>query len=156
MQLQNEVRIDAAPDRGFAFFAQMHENYLRWHPDHLLFEWRGEPGLAVGRRCYFEERIAGKLYRKEMRFTEILPDRRIRFVPVGLLLRSILPWITFEFMPQPGGQFQFRQSLRLRIGPIAAWLNRRDLDAVRRHMAEEGDNLKSILETGAPVHVRRA
>jgi hypothetical protein len=38
------------------------------------------------------------------------------------------------------------QDIHLRIGPLAAWLNK--LDAVRRHMREEGENLKRLLEHG--------
>jgi len=34
----------------------------------------------------------------------------------------------------------------VRTGPIGAWLNRREFDAVRQHMHEEGENLKRIVE----------
>lgn len=156
MLLQHEILIEATPDRGFDFFQHMQENYLRWHPDHLRFEWRQEPRLEVGNRCYFEERIGGKLLKKEMRFTEVVADRLIRFVPTAALLRLFLPWITLEFTPVADGTFRFRQRIPVRIGPIGAWLNRRDFDAVRLHMRQEGENLKAILETGLPVHAGQA
>jgi hypothetical protein len=41
------------------------------------------------------------------------------------------------------------QNVQLRIGPLAAWLNRRELEAVRHHMREEGDNLKRFLSASA-------
>ena len=35
----------------------------------------------------------------------------------------------------------------LRVGPLAAWLNKRELDAVREHMRVEGINLKRFVES---------
>ncbi len=154
MLLRHETSIDAPASAAPAFFAAMDENYLRWHPDHLRFEWRRGRGLAPGVTFYFEERIGGQLLKKQVTFTEIQPDRLIRFVPDSRMLRLFLPSVTFEFIAEGPDRFLLRQSLPLRIGPLAARLNRRMLDAVRRHMAEEGENLKAILETGQPLHVR--
>jgi hypothetical protein len=42
-----------------------------------------------------------------------------------------------------------RKGPALRAGPVGAWLNRREFDAVRRHMREEGQNVKRLLESGA-------
>lgn len=155
MLLQHEIAIDAPAAAGPPFFAAMDANYLRWHPDHLLFVWRQGRGLAPGVRFYFEERIGGQLLRKEVVFTEIQPDRLIRFVLTSRLQRLFLPSITFEFLAEGPARFRFRQSIPIRIGPAGAWLNRKAFAAVRRHMVEEGENLKAILETGSPVHIRR-
>ena len=37
--------------------------------------------------------------------------------------------------------------IHVRMGPLAAWLNRRDTAAVRQYMREEGANLKRIPKT---------
>jgi hypothetical protein len=58
-----------------------------------------------------------------------------------------LPRILFRVEPAGSG-FAVTQEIHLRIGPLAAWLNRRELEAVRRHMSEEGENLKRLLEQG--------
>ncbi|CAN5819151.1 hypothetical protein BH20GEM3_BH20GEM3_09110 [soil metagenome] len=42
---------------------------------------------------------------------------------------------------------RFFTELHIRTGPVGAWLNRREFNAVRQHMREEGENLKRILET---------
>ena len=39
------------------------------------------------------------------------------------------------------------QRIKVRTGPIGAWLNRGEFNAVRVHMKEEGENLKALLET---------
>jgi hypothetical protein len=41
---------------------------------------------------------------------------------------------------------RFIAELHIRTGPVGAWLNRREFNAVRQHMREEGENLKRILE----------
>ena len=145
-QFEDSIAIDAAPAAGFAFFENMATNYTRWHPDHLKFEWRNGVGLAVGNVFYFEERIAGKLQKKETRITEVIPDRYFAFTMVNPIFRFFLPHLSFGFEPQGSG-FVFRAELRLHgIGPLGRRLNRREFDAVEVHMAEEGQNLKRLLE----------
>ena len=143
---EDSIEIAAPAERGFAFFERMDENYTRWHPDHLRFEWRQGRGLAVGNVFFFEERIAGKLQRKETRITEVVPDRYFGFTMVNPLFRFFLPHLSFGFIPSAAG-FVFRAELRLHgIGPLGRRLNRREFEAVEVHMAEEGRNLKAILE----------
>lgn len=142
---EDEAAIDAPPEVGFAFFDQMEDNYTRWHPDHLLFEWRKGRGLAVGNEFYFEERIAGKLQRKLTRITEVRPDRYFAFTMVNPLFRFFLPHLSFGFEPDGSGMI-FRAELRLHgIGPLGRRINRREFEAVERHMAEEGKNLGLLL-----------
>ena len=145
-QFEDEIEIAAPPEAGWRFFETMEANYTHWHPDHLKFEWRDGRGLAVGTTFYFEERIAGKLQRKLVRITEVDPGRQFSFTMVNPLFRFFLPHLHFSFDPTPGG-FRFGAVIRLHgIGPLGRRLNRREFDAVETHMAEEGRNLKSILE----------
>lgn len=145
MILSDQVTIDAAPERVFLFFEAMEDNYLRWHPDHLVFRWLGERGVKPGNRFHFEERIAGKLLKKTVRFTRVEPGRHVEFTPQWWLMRAFLPRILFRMSPGGGGAL-VTQELHLRTGPLGAWLNRREFDAVRRHMHEEGINMKRLLE----------
>jgi hypothetical protein len=57
-----------------------------------------------------------------------------------------MPSISFAIEPHENG-CDLTQRIKVRTGPIGAWLNRREFDAVRTHMKEEGENLKTILET---------
>lgn len=148
MILEASTSIDASPEAVFAFFENMDANYRRWHPDHVLFRWESEPGLRVGGVFYFEERIGGKLLRKRVRFNRIEPGQLIEFVLTNPLYRLILPRIAFAIQPEDHG-VRVTQTIPIRTGPIGAWLNRREFDAVRVHMREEGENLKRILEAGS-------
>ncbi len=80
-----------------------------------------------------------------MRFVEADPDRYIEFKPTSLLIGLLMPHISFTIEPRPNG-CELTQRIKVRTGPIGARLNRREFDAVRTHMREEGRNLKRILE----------
>lgn len=140
------AEIRGSSGRLFSFFAGMEENYLRWHPDHVAFRWLDAPALKPGTRFYFEERIAGKLLKKTVVFTQVIPGQLIEFAPVSRFFALFLPRISFIVTPNAAG-FSVTQEIVIRTGPVGAWLNRREFDAVRKHMQEEGGNLKRLLET---------
>ncbi|MFC6731070.1 MULTISPECIES: SRPBCC family protein [unclassified Haladaptatus] len=145
MLLEETTRIQASPEAVYGFFESMEANYERWHPDHIEFRWLDEAGLAQGSEAYFEERIAGKTQQKTVRFTEVVPNQYIEFRPTSLLVGLLMPSISFTIDPHEDG-CDLTQRIRVRTGPIGARLNRREFDAVRKHMKEEGENLKAILE----------
>lgn len=145
MLLEDRTLIEAPPERVFGFFDAMAQNYLRWHPDHARFEWRQGDRVAVGNTFYFEEVIAGRLLKKEVVFTAVEPGRFMAFAPTWWLMRLFLPSMTFETRPHGTGT-EFVAAIRVRTGPVGARLNRREFDAVRQHMREEGENLKRLME----------
>ncbi|WP_254279515.1 SRPBCC family protein [Haloarcula marina] len=145
MLLEEATRVSAPPEAIYRFFETMDANYERWHPDHIEFRWVGGDGLAQGAEAYFEERIAGKTQQKTVRFTEVVPDRYIEFKPTSLLVGLLMPSISFTIDPHENG-CDVTQRIKIRTGPIGARLNRREFDAVRAHMQEEGENLKTLLE----------
>ena len=145
MWLVESTWVDAPPREVFRFFAEMEENYTRWHPDHVSFRWLDGGGLEAGSEAHFEERIGGKHQEKTVEFTEVDPGRYIEFRPTSRLVAVLMPHVSFTIDSRPDG-CEVTQRIRVRTGPIGAWLNRREFDAVRRHMGEEGENLKRILE----------
>jgi hypothetical protein len=136
--------IRTTAEQVFAFFAAMESNYGRWHADHVLFRWLDPPAVKKGVRFYFEERIGGKLLKKTVAFTRIEPGALIEFAPTSRLFRLFLPRISFRIRQANGG-IVVTQDIYLRIGPLAARLNRRELDAVRLHMRQEGENMRRLL-----------
>lgn len=146
MILQETTEVKASPGDVFRFFESMEENYRQWHPDHVAFRWVDGGRLEEGEQAYFEERIAGKRQQKTVRFTRIDPNRYIEFKPTSLLVGLLMPHISFAITPREDG-CEVTQRIKVRTGPIGARLNRREFDAVRVHMREEGENLKRILES---------
>ena len=145
MQLVASTRVEASPSDVFRSFEGMEENYARWHPDHIRFLWLDGGSLEAGSKAHFEERIGGKYQEKTVRFTEVDPDRYIEFKPTSLRVAALMPHVSFTIDPRPDG-CSVTQRITVRTGPVGAWLNRREFDAVRQHMEEEGANLKRILE----------
>jgi len=119
MILSDSVDIRITPERVFAFFEGMADNYLHWHPDHLSFRWVAGRGIAEGGVFHFEQRIAGKLLRKTVRLTRVVPGRLIEFAPTNRLFRLFLPSIAFAIAPT-AGSVRVRQTIRIRIGPLGA------------------------------------
>lgn len=146
MNLSRSTMIAAPAGRIFDFFENMEANYTRWHPDHITFRWLGESRQEVGSRFYFEERIHGQHLKRIMRYTAVKPGRLIEFVPDSALIRFFLRYVRFEIVSGDEG-CRFTQSIRIRIGPVGRWLNRRGFEAVEKHMREEGANLRAMMET---------
>ena len=145
MILIKVTEVSAPPAAIFRFFETMEERYTEWHPDHVLFRWIHGRGLAEGNVFYFEEYIGGKLLKKEVRFTRIVPDEHMEFAPTFWLMRLFLPRKLFRVEAREDG-CRVVAEIHLRIGPLAARLNRSELDAVREHMRIEGVNLRRMVE----------
>mgnify|MGYP002622046363 FL=1 len=150
MILSQTTMIAAPAERIFAFFDRMEVNYTRWHPDHITFRWLQDGRQAVGNRFYFEERIHGQHLKRTMCYTKVMPNRLIEFVPDNALIRFFLRRVSFIIEPLDG-RCRFTQEVQIRIGPIGKRLNRAGFAAVEKHMREEGENLKAIMEAGASV-----
>jgi hypothetical protein len=92
--------------------------------------------------------IMARRMKKRVHFTRVEPDRRLEFTFTNRLLSLIVPRLSFHLEPEDGGT-KFEADIVIRTGPLGAWLNRREFDAVRQHMREEGENLKKLLESDA-------
>lgn len=147
MILRAETWIRASDDAILRFFEGMEENYAVWHPDHHSFTWVEGRGVAEGVVFEFDETVAGKRQRKEMVYTRV-GDGRIEFAPRSRLIRLFLPRISFDIVPDGDG-CRLIQEVHVRVGPLGARLNRKDFDAVQKHMEEEGENLKALTEDRA-------
>jgi hypothetical protein len=145
MLLKETTDVKAPPETVYRFFEEMEENYERWHPDHIAFRWTAGSGLQQGAEAYFEERIAGTVQKKTVKFVAVTPDRYLEFKPTSLLVGLLMPHISFTIDAHSDG-CELTQRINVRTGPIGARLNKREFDAVRTHMREEGENLKRIVE----------
>ena len=144
--LRDTTEVTCTPEAIFQFFEDMESHYLQWHPDHKLFRWVTGRSLAVGNVFYFEEVIAGKLLKKNVIFTRIEAHSHIEFAPTFWLMRLFLPRLLFRIEAAAPKVCRFVAEIHLRMGPLAARLNKRQLNAVREHMRLEGVNLKRIVE----------
>jgi hypothetical protein len=148
MVFEDNILINSSCEKVYSFFEEMDKNYLKWHPEHIRYEWRKGDKLAVGNKFYFEEEIAGKVLKKETVFTKIKPSRYIEFKMTNWFYNLFIPKMTFIFEPKAENCFFTGQVFLRGIGPLGKWLNKKEFEAVNKHMKEEGENLKSIIGKG--------
>jgi hypothetical protein len=156
--LTESIEIKTTPEKIFDFFAHLvdDERYRAWHPDdHVALRWiKGKP-WEEGSVVYAEEYIHGKLHKLKFIITEVVPNRKIEFAPLSRLLRIYFPKNTFSIEPR-GESCIFTASGWLRIGWLVKTLAKNKLEkglsSARKHMKEEGENLKRILESGGNSH----
>jgi len=150
--LKNSIEIYVAPEQVFDFLLQLVDNasYRAWHPDdHVAFRWlKGNP-WEVGSIGYAEEYFHGKLHKFRFRVSKAVANRSISYAPVSRLLKMFFPESSFHIEPSAKGCI-FTGQVHLRIGKMAKTFAKRRLEqglsSVRKHMKEEGENLKKILE----------
>lgn len=150
--LINSIEIKTTPEKLFEFFANLSddERYRAWHPDdHVSLRWiKGEP-WQVGSVVYAEEYLHGKLHKLKFIITKVVRNRRIEYAPTNRFLRFYFPKNTFS-VDQKGDICVFTAAGTYRIGWLFKTFARKKVErallSVKKHMKEEGENLKSILE----------
>lgn len=143
MRLTDTIWIRTTPERVYDFFENLDATFMGWHNNHHLFRWEEGRGMREGVVLYFEELIGGRVMQMRMRVTRVEPNRRIELAATNRALRPILPRIAFRIAPEGEG---VRLTSEIRMWPAGAGLDGKELDAVRRHMRQWGENLKGLLE----------
>jgi len=156
--LTDSIEIKTKPEKIFDFLVHLvdDESYRAWHPkDHVALRWlKGNP-WEEGSVVYAEEYIHGKLHKLKFLVTKVVPNREIQYVPVSRFLRRYFPKNAFHLEPKED-TCVFTATGTYRIG----WLVRtfagnrleRALSSVKKHIKEEGENLKRILEAEGSSH----
>ena len=145
--LRDSVEIDAPLDSVWDWMTNLAANYTDWHPDHVSAEWtQGEPN-EVGSVLAAVEYLGSK--KEELRFqlTSIDPPHMFEYRLRGHAA-ILLPGGSFSIEPTERGS-RFTATIRYRLGRLTELLFRRRMLALQRHMSEEGENLKRIIESRA-------
>ena len=143
--LKDSIEINQSIEKIWNFFENMTKNYISWHPEeHVKFERRkGEPH-QIGTVIYAEEYIAGKLCKIKNTCTNIEKYKRIEY-------KTSFPLSIFH----PKAEYLFTRSEK---GCIFTAINyfkvpiifnskiKSLIAATEKHMKEEGENLKEIME----------
>ena len=148
IELRDPVAIEASPLEVWAWLESLPEHYRQWHPDHLSARWVKGRGFRPGAVLAAEEVLHGRRHRLRLTCVGVEPGRRIRY--------RMLPGLGGEFVvaaADGGSTFTavvaIGTSLPL-VGPVVDAVLHRTLGgriaAVARHQAEEGQNLKALLE----------
>ena len=143
--LKDTMEIKATPERIFECFVHLEENYRAWHPDHVKCRWlKGKPPAEEGSILYAEEYLHGKLHKLTFLMTKIEPNRKIEYkllFPMSL----ICPKGSF-IIEATEGSCIFTATLSFRFGWLFSKLAKNRVEAIKKHIKEEGENLKKLLE----------
>jgi len=151
--LTDSIEINASSEKVFKFITGLvdDESYRAWHQeDHVALRWlQGQP-WAKGSVVYAEEYIHGKLHKLKFAVTKVVPNKKIEYVPVSRFLRRYFPKNVFA-IEQKEESCLFTASGTYRVGWLAKTFFskavEKALSSIKKHMEEEGKNLKKILES---------
>jgi len=144
--LTDSIAINASVEKVWEFFDHLDVNYKSWHEDaHVTCRWlKGRPH-EEGSVAYFEEILDGKLCKVEAITVKVEKYRVVETkspFPASLIHTKG----TYIFEPKDNSSV-FTAINHFRIPPL---FNKRLLSlvaATEKHMKEEGENLKIIIES---------
>ena len=149
ISLRDSIEIHTTAGQVFKWLVRMPQEYKSWHPDHISCRVLHGSMLKIGSEIECEEYLHGKWHSLRFKMTKVVPDKRVEFV-IERMGRG-----AFE-VQESNDKVRFVAELdigsdRLILGPIIDLLFtlffRQRIEAMRQHMAEEGENLKGILES---------
>ena len=146
--LKDAVEIRASPEQIVEFFLNFKENFHAWHPDHVECHYLTPGPLKENSIIYVEEYLHGELHKLKLHITKIQPNSRIEYKTFlgtkGIFIIEPRGTITlFAAEMHMGTKIPLLGKL---VDGIMRMFFSRHLEGLKQHMAEEGQNLKRILE----------
>ncbi len=148
-ELKDSIEIKTTPENIWDFFINLEKNYRSWHPeDHVVFKWtKGKP-MELGSHFYAEEIMGGKVVKIKGFACEAVPNRKIFFkysFPFSILAPG-----NGSLIETDGSSSVFTAISYIRAGNLLSKLSKKEMeksiDIHKKHVREEGENLKAILE----------
>jgi hypothetical protein len=149
ISLKDSIEIHTTPKQLFAWLDRLPQEYQSWHPDHSACRVIHGSMLEAGSEIECEEYLHGKLHSMRFRMTKVVPDKRIEFEVMGLgrgAFEAQGSGDTIIFIAELGVGSDF-PIIGLIFDYFFSWFFSRRIESLKVHMAEEGYNLKAILES---------
>ena len=152
ISLRDSIEIHTTSGQLFAWLGRMPQEYESWHPDHIACRVLHGSMLEAGSEIECEEYLHGKLHSMRFRMTKVVPDKRIEFEVRGMgrgafeaqangdIVKFVAELDIGSDAPIIGRLFDF----------IFTWFFSQRIESMKQHMAEEGQILKTILESESP------
>jgi hypothetical protein len=142
--LEDSVEIKTSAEKLFYWLIHLPENYKDWHSDHGECRWLKGGAFEEGSVLYVEEYLHGELHKFKFKTVKNESQKRIDYRP------SFPHSLFFQmgsFIIEPkGDQCVFTATMCFRFGRLLSKLARSRLEALKKHLREEGENLKMLLE----------
>lgn len=145
--LTDSIKINATSEKIFSALLKIfsnEENYRMWHRDHVTCRWLKGIPFEKGSVLYAEEYLHGKLYKLKFISTNLVRNNKFEYrllFPASL----ICPKGSF-IIEQEKENCIFTANLYYRLNKFFDRYFKDSIDAIEKHMKEEGENLKKIVE----------
>lgn len=146
--LRDTVTICVPPARVWSWLESIPEHIHEWHPDHISARWVSGGAFVSNAKMEVKEQLHGKPHRLRMTVTEVEPGHWVHY--------RLFPGLRGGFEVEPvenGTKFTATIEIGLSVPIIGALIDGvlrliipGRLEAIRRHQAEEGVNLRALLE----------
>ena len=146
LELQDSIIINQPPEVIYRWFKNRFvKDYKKWHPkDHILAKWIKGKGFEPGSVLYAEEYLGERIAKLTFKLIKNIPDSLIEY---KVLFPESIVCSGGSFLIEPHGKGSiFTATLTFRFGFILSKFLSQRVNILKRHMKEEGENLKRILE----------
>ena len=146
MELKDSIRINKSPKEIFYWLDYFTDKYRLWHPDHVMAKWIKGNKFSKGSILYSEEYLGKELEKLKFKITRVVKNKLVEYrllFPESIICSGG----SFSVKPYKKGSI-FTTTLSFRMGYLLSKLFPFKLKAIKKHMKEEGENLKKILEKG--------
>lgn len=156
ISLRDSIEIHTTARQVFTWLESMPKEYVSWHPDHIACQVVHGSMLEVGSEIECEEYLHGKLHSLRLRVTKVVPNKRVEFA-IERMGRGAFEVLTNNDIVRFVAELDIGTASPI-FGPlfdyIFSWFFHQRIEAMQRHMEEEGKNLKAILESDSPLGTR--
>ena len=148
--MTSTTEIATRPEKVWDFFLNLEDNYKRWHPEeHEYWRWKKGNPLEIGAKIDSLEIVDGHKSRIRAVVVDSIENEKIGLKPnwpISIMCPK-LEWI----IEDKGDKVDFIAKTYYKFGKIFRTLNKNAaseiMDLTQKHMDEEGENLKRILES---------
>lgn len=147
ISIKDSIGVDAPAEMVFSWLMNIRtaKDYQTWHPDHVDCQWtKGEP-FQEGSVALFVEYLHGKPHKLRFRCTRVIPNTLIEYEP-SFPMSILMSRSQFVIEPKCEGSCRFTAVINFREAPFFERLFDKQMESLKQHMKEEGENLKRIIE----------
>lgn len=145
--IKSSIEIETTPEKIWDFFLNLEKNYTKWHPeDHVFWRWVNGKPLEVGTKIDSKEIIQGHKAGIKAVVLETIKNKKIVLGlrwPFSIVCPKI-EWI----IETKGSNCIFTAITYYKFSKAFLWFHNINdiLNMTKKHMDEEGENLKKLLE----------
>lgn len=147
ISIRDSIEIDAPAEIVFSWLMNIRtaKDYQAWHPNHVDCQWtKGEP-FQEDSVVLLEEYLHGKPHRLKFQCTRVIPNKLIEYKP-SFPMSILMSRSQFVIEPKGTGSCKFTAVISFREGPLFGRLFGKQIESLKQHMKEEGENLKRMIE----------